>query len=68
MSYGRSYTTHARCKQDMTKPAMDRAKAGPKSHKNRPEPSLKDAWRDGPLEVKNASKEEHKESGLPPLI
>ena len=43
MSYGWSYTTHTICMQDMTKPAMDRAKAGPKSHKNRPEPSLKNA-------------------------
>ena len=41
MSFGWSYTTHTICMQNMTKPAMDRAKEGPKSHKNRLEPSLK---------------------------
>ncbi|GMP74306.1 hypothetical protein CsSME_00031759 [Camellia sinensis var. sinensis] len=49
MSYKWDYTTHTRSMQNMTKPVMDRVKAGPKSHKKGPKPSLKSKWIHAPL-------------------
>ena len=35
MSHKWDYTTHTRCMHKVTKPAMDRVKEGPKSHKKK---------------------------------
>ncbi|GMP35690.1 hypothetical protein CsSME_00008043 [Camellia sinensis var. sinensis] len=49
MSHKWDYTTHTRSMQNMTKPAMDRVKKGPKSHKKVPEPGLKSKGIHAPL-------------------
>ena len=49
MSHKWDYTTHIRGMQNMTKPAMERVKEGPKSHKKVPEPGLKSKWIHAPL-------------------
>ena len=41
MSHKWDYTTHTRSMQKGAKPAMDRVKEGPRSHKTVPELSLK---------------------------
>ena len=52
--------------QKMTKPAMDRVKAGPKSHKKGPEPSLKSIGIHAPLIGQKLKQTKQKKGGHPP--
>ena len=66
MSHKWDYTTHTRCMQKVTKPAMERAKVGPKSHKKGPEPSFKSTERHAPLEGQKCKQTKIKREGATP--
>ena len=52
--------------QNMTKPAMERLKASPKSHKKWPEPSLKNTERHAHLEGQKCKQTKTKREGATP--
>ena len=66
MSHKWEYTTHTRSKHKVAKPAIDRAKAGPKSHEKVPEPSLESMKMHAPLIGQKCKQTKPKERGSLP--
>ena len=66
MSHKWDYTTHTRSMHKVTKPAMERVKAGPKSHKKVPELSLKSKGIHAPLIGQKLKQTKQKERGSSP--
>ena len=59
------YSTHARGKPKVTKPAIERVKSGPKSHQKVPEPSLESMKTYAPLIGQKCKQTRPKERGSP---
>ena len=66
MSHKWDYTTHTRSMQKVTKPAMERVKAGPRSHKKVLELSLKMVETHAPLIGQYCKQTKQEERGSPP--
>ena len=66
MSHKWEYTTHTKNKHKVAKPAIDRAKPGPKSHEKVPEPNLKGMKLHAPLIGQKCKQINQEERGSPP--